>query len=147
MGLCSDLSSPWQARVRFHTSTHSIFRFWQQSRLTDADWLSLCWQRSLQAYSLACCRRLQASSSSVREGLEDASRGSTGGKQHAWIRDGLVICEIAFACTLLVGAGLLMRSFVRVLDVKLGFQPERAAAMRIDPSFQHFELCSSRTLS
>jgi predicted permease len=78
---------------------------------------------------------LQASSSSVREGLEDASRGSTGGKQQAWIRDGLVICEIAFACTLLIGAGLLMRSFVRVLNVKLGFQPERAAALRIDPSF------------
>ncbi len=64
---------------------------------------------------------LQASSSSVREGLEDASRGSTGGKQHAWLRDGLLICEIAFACTLLVGAGLLLRSFVRVLDVNLGF--------------------------
>jgi len=79
---------------------------------------------------------LQASSSSVREGLEDTSRGSTGGKQHAWIRDGLVICEIAFACTLLIGAGLLLRSFVRVLDVKLGFQPERAAALRIDPNFR-----------
>lgn len=78
---------------------------------------------------------LQSSSSSLREGLEDASRGSTGGKRHAWIRDGLVICEIAFACTLLIGAGLLLRSFVRVLDVKLGFQPERAAALRIDPSF------------
>jgi predicted permease len=79
---------------------------------------------------------LQASSSSPREGIEDASRGSSGGKRHAWIRDGLVVCEIAFACTLLVGAGLLMRSFVRVLDVNLGFQPERAAALRIDPSFR-----------
>lgn len=78
---------------------------------------------------------LQASSSSVREGLEDGSRGSTGGKQHAWLRDVLVICEIAFACTLLIGAGLLTRSFMRVLDVKLGFEPERAAALRIDPSF------------
>ena len=37
---------------------------------------------------------------------------------------------------LLVGAGLLMRSFLRVLDVNLGFQPERAAALRIDPSFR-----------
>ncbi len=83
---------------------------------------------------------LHASSASVREGLEDASRGSTGGKQHAWLRDSLVICEIAFACTLLVGAGLLMRSFVRVLDVKLGFQPERAAALRIDPSFHILSL-------
>ena len=79
---------------------------------------------------------LQASSASLREALEDAGRGSSGGRRHAWVRDGLVVCEIAFACTLLVGAGLLMRSFLRVLDVNLGFQPERAAALRIDPSFR-----------
>jgi len=79
---------------------------------------------------------LQASSSSLREAVEDAGRGSSGGRRHAWIRDGLVVSEIALACTLLVGAGLLMRSFLRVLDVKLGFQPERAAALRIDPSFR-----------
>jgi predicted permease len=47
-----------------------------------------------------------------------------------------VVSEIAFACVLLVGAGLLIRSFLRVLDVNLGFQPERAAALRIDPSFR-----------
>jgi predicted permease len=76
---------------------------------------------------------LQASAFSLREGLEDAGRGSSGGKRHAWIRDGLVVSEIAFACILLVGAGLLVRSFLRVLDVNLGFQPERAAALRIDP--------------
>jgi predicted permease len=34
---------------------------------------------------------------------------------------------------LLVCAGLLIRSFLRVLDVNLGFQPERAAAIRVDP--------------
>jgi predicted permease len=68
--------------------------------------------------------------------LPDAGRGSSGGKRHACVRDGLVVSEIAFACVLLVGAGLLVRSFVRVLDVKLGFQPERAAALRIDPSFR-----------
>ena len=52
------------------------------------------------------------------------------------VRDGLVIAELAFACILLVGAGLLIRSFLQVLDVNLGFQPERAAALRIDPSFR-----------
>ena len=72
----------------------------------------------------------------LREGLQDASRGTSGGKRHAWVRDGLVVAELAFACILLVGAGLLMRSFVRVLDVNPGFQPERAAALRIDPSFR-----------
>jgi predicted permease len=73
---------------------------------------------------------------SLREGMQDASRGSSGGTRQAWVRDGLVVSEIAFACILLVGAGLLIRSFLRVLDVNLGFQPERAAALRIDPSFR-----------
>jgi predicted permease len=79
---------------------------------------------------------LQVMVLSLREGMQDAGRGSSGGKRHAWIRDGLVVSEIAFACILLVGAGLLMRSFLHVLDVNLGFQPERAAALRIDPSFR-----------
>ena len=48
-----------------------------------------------------------------------------------------MISEIAFACVLLVGAGLLMRSFLRVLDVNLGFRPERAAAMRVDPAARY----------
>ena len=79
---------------------------------------------------------LRVTALSLREGMQDASRGSSGGKRHAWVRDGLVVSELAFACVLLVGAGLLIRSFLRVLDVNLGFQPERAAALRIDPSFR-----------
>jgi predicted permease len=79
---------------------------------------------------------LRVSALSLREGMQDASRGSSGGKRHACVRDGLVVSELVFACILLVGAGLLYRSFLRVLDVNLGFQPERAAALRIDPSFQ-----------
>ena len=40
---------------------------------------------------------------------------------------------VALACVLLVGAGLLIRSFVHVLDVDLGYRPARTAALRIDP--------------
>jgi putative ABC transport system permease protein len=79
---------------------------------------------------------LRVAAVSLREGLQDASRGSSGARPHAWVRDGLVVSELAFACMLLVGAGLPIRSFLRVLDVNLGFQPERAAALRIDPSFR-----------
>jgi predicted permease len=79
---------------------------------------------------------LQVRSFAVGEALKDASRGSSGGRRHAWVRNGLVVSEIAFACTLLVGAGLLIRSFMRVLDVDPGFQPEGVAALRIDPSFR-----------
>ncbi len=73
----------------------------------------------------------------LHDSLKDSNRGSSEGKRHSWIRGALVVSEIAFACVLLVGAGLLIRSFLRVLDVNMGFQPERAAAMRIDPSSQY----------
>jgi predicted permease len=79
---------------------------------------------------------LRVGSFAVGEALKDGSRGSSGGPGHAWVRNGLVVSEIAFACALLVGAGLLMRSFLRVLDVDPGFQPEGVAALRIDPSFR-----------
>ncbi len=78
---------------------------------------------------------LQIPALAVGEALKDHSRGSGGGKRQGWIRNGLVVSEIAFACILLVGAGLLIQSFVRVMNVSLGFQPEWAAALRIDPSF------------
>lgn len=64
-------------------------------------------------------------------------RGSSEGKGHAWTRAALVVSEIAFACVLLVGAGLLIRSFLRVLEVDPGFRPENAAAWRVDPDPQY----------
>jgi predicted permease len=44
----------------------------------------------------------------------------------------LVVSEIALACVLLVSAGLLLRSFLKVLDVDLGFQPDLAASIKVD---------------
>jgi predicted permease len=80
---------------------------------------------------------IQIPSGGLYNALKDTSRGSTLAKGRAWIRGALVVSEIAFACVLLVGAGLLIRSFLRVLDVNLGFQPERAVAVRVDPSQRH----------
>jgi predicted permease len=75
-----------------------------------------------------------ASELTLHDALKDTSRGSSHGHSHAWVRSALVVAEISLACVLLAGAGLLIRSFLRVLDVHLGFHPERAAALRIDPS-------------
>ena len=72
-----------------------------------------------------------ASGPALHDALKDASRGSTG--RRTWVRNALVVAEIAFACVLVVGAGLLVRSFVRVLDVDLGFAPEHAITVRVDP--------------
>jgi predicted permease len=67
----------------------------------------------------------------LHDALKDASRGSSA--RRTWMRNALVVSEIVFASVLLVAAGLLLRSFVRVLDVNLGFRPSHAITMRVDP--------------
>ncbi len=80
---------------------------------------------------------LHAFTAGIQNSLQDSQRGSSRGRRHAWIRHTLVVAEIVFACVLLVVSGLLERSFLRVLDVRLGYQPARAAALRIDPSSRY----------
>jgi predicted permease len=75
---------------------------------------------------------LQAPALEMQDALKEGGRGMSAGKSRAWLRNGLVVSEIAFASVLLVGAGLLVRSFVRVLDVNLGFEPEHTAVLRVD---------------
>ena len=62
------------------------------------------------------------------DALKDSGHGSSAGRNHERMRSMLVISEVALACVLLVGAGLLLHSFLRVLDVDLGFEPSRAAS-------------------
>ena len=75
---------------------------------------------------------LQTAGSQEAEALKDTGRGMSESRKTAWTRSALVVSEVALACVLLVGAGLLIRSFLRVLEVDLGFQAERAAAWRIE---------------
>ena len=76
---------------------------------------------------------LQARGAALTSALKDAARGSTEGRRRSWVRNALVVSEIALACVLLVGSGLLIRSLMRVLEVDMGFQPARAATIRVDP--------------
>jgi predicted permease len=75
---------------------------------------------------------LRISNSNLQEALKDSGHGSSGGKMHEGLRSMLIVSEIALACVLLVGAGLLLRSFLRILDVDLGFEPSRAASIALD---------------
>jgi predicted permease len=79
----------------------------------------------------------QARSAAIHDSLKDASRGSTEGRGRRWMRSALVVSEIALACVLLVGAGLLIHSLVRVLEVDMGFDPSRAATIRVDPDSRY----------
>jgi len=68
----------------------------------------------------------------LQEMLKDSGPGAGLGRKHERVRAALVIAEVAMACVLVVSAGLLLRSFVKVLDVDLGFQPDRAASIKVD---------------
>ena len=74
---------------------------------------------------------LRMAGGNVYESLKDAGPGATASRKHERIRSVLVVSEVALACMLLVGAGLLLRSFMNVLKVDLGFEPDRAAAIKV----------------
>jgi predicted permease len=62
---------------------------------------------------------------SAGESLKQAGRSGSGGVRQNWTRSILVVAEVALSLVLLAGAGLLVRSFVRLLEVNPGFRPER----------------------
>ena len=72
------------------------------------------------------------SAGNLQEVLKESGHGTSDGRKHDRIRSTLVVTEIALACVLLVGAGLLLRSFLRVLDVDLGFEASHASAISVD---------------
>ena len=74
---------------------------------------------------------LRMASGNLQEALKDSGAGAGLGRKHERVRAALVVSEIALACVLLVSAGLLLRSFIKVLDVDLGFQPDRAASIQV----------------
>jgi predicted permease len=66
---------------------------------------------------------LQLGRSDVHESLKEGGRGAVGERRSLALRRGLVVTTVALALTLLAGAGLLVRSFSRLVAVDPGFQP------------------------
>ncbi|WP_309896321.1 ABC transporter permease [Archangium sp.] len=72
---------------------------------------------------------LRASQVSLVETLKDTGAGAARFRGRA--RDALVVAEVALALTLLVGAGLLTRTFVQIRGLDLGFRPEGMLTLRM----------------
>jgi predicted permease len=73
---------------------------------------------------------LQATRRELREGISEGGRNRVLRRER--FRAGLVIAEIALALVLLMGAGLLLRSFVRLRSVNPGFEPAKVVAATVD---------------
>jgi len=72
---------------------------------------------------------LQARSAAVGDTLRDNSRGSIGTTRGSRLRDLLVVSEFALAIVLLIGAGLMIRSFAALQSIDAGFDPRHVLSM------------------
>ncbi len=74
---------------------------------------------------------LQGSASSLTAVLNEGGRSGTAGRAGRRMRNALVVTEVALAMIVLIGAGLLIRSFVRLRSVDPGFQPAGVLTARV----------------
>ncbi|HWP42364.1 MAG TPA: ABC transporter permease, partial [Blastocatellia bacterium] len=74
---------------------------------------------------------LQASRPDLNESLKEGGRGTAGGAGHRRLRSIFVVSEVALALVLLVGAGLMIKSFIRLQQVDLGYNPENVLTARV----------------
>ncbi|HEX2661755.1 MAG TPA: ABC transporter permease [Candidatus Acidoferrum sp.] len=64
----------------------------------------------------------------LNDPIRDSGKGVSGGFRGKWLRDAVVVMEVALSLTLLIGAGLLMRSFVALRGVRLGLRADHVFA-------------------
>jgi putative ABC transport system permease protein len=74
---------------------------------------------------------LQTVRKDMVEPLKDGGKGASGGFRRGRLRNTLVVFEVALSLVLLSGAGLLMRSFVKLQQADLGFNPENILCARL----------------
>lgn len=74
---------------------------------------------------------MQTSKLDLNRTLKESNRESQAGHQRHLFRNSLVVSEVALSLVLLIGAGLLMKSFYRVMNVDLGFQMDRVLSAQI----------------
>jgi len=97
------------------------------------DWRVLLFSTSLALLTAIICGLLPALVLSRRTGsqaLLENTRSSTPGARHRRIVSGLIAAQVAVAVVLLIGGGLLVRSFARLMSVDPGFRPDHALTLQ-----------------
>lgn len=80
----------------------------------------------------------QASKPELQNTLKDNTRGTTGDGNRHIARAGLVLAEVSISLVLLVGAGLLFRSLMTLMDMPLGFTTSRMLTMTVAPTGENY---------
>jgi putative ABC transport system permease protein len=74
---------------------------------------------------------LQATRRDIADGLREGARGTAGSRRANLVRSALVVVEVALAVVLLVGASLLIQTFVRLVSVDTGFRTQGILTMEV----------------
>lgn len=82
---------------------------------------------------------LHGSRTDLRDSLHESGRSTTSGFRTLHLRNALVVSEVMLACVLLIGAGLMLRSFVNLLRTDLGFRPEQVVTASISLPQVHYK--------
>jgi putative ABC transport system permease protein len=87
---------------------------------------------------------LKASSPRLGQTLKENSRSSTGGVRSARLRSALVVTELVLSVVLLIGAALMIQSFIRMRTARLGFDPSRVLTFQVAPAGSRYATDSAR---
>ncbi len=74
----------------------------------------------------------------VSDGLKQGFGRTTTSRGRQRFRAFLVVAQVAVSFMLLIGAGLMIRSFLKLQEVNPGFNPDRLLTMRLSPNFTHY---------
>jgi putative ABC transport system permease protein len=88
---------------------------------------------------------LQSSRPDLNDPLRESGKGVSGGFRGRWVRDVVVVMEVALSLSLLIGAGLLMRSFVALRAVHLGLQADHVFQMGLALPADRYKTAEQRT--
>ncbi|HYT76285.1 MAG TPA: ABC transporter permease, partial [Vicinamibacterales bacterium] len=75
---------------------------------------------------------LQVSRTNVNEILKEGGRGNAGSQRSRWMTGTMVVLELALTLVLLVGAGLMVRSFLKLYTLDLGIRTDHLMTMRME---------------
>ena len=92
----------------------------------------------LAAFIFGLTPAMHSTKPDVQSELKEGGRTTSGGAAQNRLRGALAIAEISLALILLVGAGLMMKSLSRLLQVDPGFRPDRVLKMGMDLRTQQY---------
>jgi len=123
-------------------------------RVPNASEITVDWRVSLYCVGVTAATvilfglapALTASRTNLNESLKGGNANSTAEPGRRRLRNSLVVSEIALALVLLAGAGLLVRTFLQLMQVDLGIDPTNVVTMEIDLPHYKYSTTAQQTL-